>query len=91
METKPKSAASAASNKTADKSKPDPTIKETYEDIKKEIQKAQKFKPAPGVEFAQYDEFGLDKNDPEHANLRKFIAQDEEVLDTVIMAPDEIL
>ena len=43
------------------------------------------------MEYVQYDEFGLDKNDPEAEKLRKFITKEEDVLDTVVMAPPEVL
>ena len=74
----------------ADPAKPDPSLKEV-EDTKKELKKAQKFKPAPGVDFVQYDELGFDKNDKETEDLRKFITTDKDVLDTVVLAPPEVL
>ena len=39
-------------------SKAEPTLEQT---MKQELKKAQKFKPAPGVEFTQYDELGIEK------------------------------
>ena len=81
-----------SSSAAAASSKADPTLQESVaNDVRNEIKKAQKFKPAPGVEFVQYDEYGLAKNDPEADKLRKFISKDNEVLDTVVMAPPEVL
>lgn len=62
---------------------------ETGYDIGKELANMQKFKAAPGVNFVQYDEFGL-PNTEEAKELRKYIKTDDAAPDAIILdAPPE--
>ena len=52
--------------------------------INKEIKKVQRFKPAEGVKFKEFDELGLPKGDG--FDYYKYITTDTNTLDTVIEA-----
>lgn len=87
---KKKSAESKAATKVIDTTKQEQTVTEAgLMSYKDELKQAQKFKPAPGVEFTQYDELGLPKNDTE--GLRDLIYTGADELDTVVMAAPEVL
>ena len=48
------------------------------EDVNTELKKAQRFKPATGVEFVQYDRFGYKIGQKEDEEVRKFIANEHD-------------
>ena len=63
---------------------------EGVEDANKVSEKVQQFKPAAGVKFAQYDEYGLPKDDG--FDYKQFIVTDEmRPTDLYIEAPPEML
>ena len=52
-----------------------------------EVKKIQKYKPAPGVKFVEYDEYGMNKKE----GLSKYISTDNSIPDVFIEAPPEML
>ena len=68
--------------KTAEVQQPD----EGY-DANVEVKKVQRYRPAPGVKFAEFDEFGMSKAE----GLGKFISTDNGIPDIFIEAPPEML
>ena len=48
------------------------------ENVNTELQRAQRFKPATGVEFVQYDRFGYKIGQKEDEEVRKFIANEHD-------------
>lgn len=52
-----------------------------------EVKKIQKYKPASGVKFVEYDEYGMNKKD----GLSKYISTDNSIPDLFIEAPPEML
>ena len=62
---------------------------ESFYDIEAEVKKVQKFKPAEGVKFKQFDALGLPTDDG--FDYYKYITTDTNQLDTVIEAsPDQM-
>ena len=61
-----------------------------FYEINKEMLNVRKFKPALGVKYVEYDEFGL-PNNAEGDELRKWISTDNAPSDIVIEAPPDVL
>ena len=63
--------------------------KQSFYDIEAEVKKVQKFKPAEGVKFKQFDALGLPTDDG--FDYYKYITTDTNQLDTVLEAsPDQM-
>lgn len=60
-----------------------------FYDVADEVKKVQKFKPADGVKFTQYDELGLPKGDG--FDYHSYITTDSKPLDTVVDASPELM
>ena len=56
-------------------------------DANVEAKKIQRYRPAPGVKFTEFDEFGMSKAE----GLGKFISTDNGIPDVFIEAPPEML
>jgi len=52
-----------------------------------EVKKIQRFRPAPGVKFTEFDEYGMSKKE----GLGKFISTDNSIPDVFIEAPAEMV
>lgn len=52
-----------------------------------EVKKVQRYRPAPGVKFTEFDEYGMSKAE----GLGKFISTDNGIPDVFIEAPPEML
>lgn len=51
---------------------------EKLEDVNTELRRAQRFKPASGVDFIQYDRFGYKIGQKEDEEVRQFIANEQD-------------
>ena len=56
-------------------------------DANVEVKKVQRYRPAPGVKFAEFDEYGLSKKE----GLGQFISTDNSIPDVFIEAPAEMM
>ena len=56
-------------------------------DANVEAKKIQRYRPAPGVKFAEFDEYGMSKKE----GLGKFISTDNSIPDVFIEAPAEMM